>query len=269
MRSHREQVRLSLAAKALLVAVGMVGGVAFAWPLVLSGAGLHGTSATWLFVAIVPLLLVLVAAEVGSGRLDARSVALLAILGGIGAGLRMLGAGELGVEPLFAIVILGGRALGRSFGFLLGSLVLMVSSVLVGGVGPWLPFQVLACGAVGFFAGCLPAWTGRAEVLLVAAYGAVAAFGYGIVMDLWFWPFVTDVTPAMSFTAGAGVRQNLHHFALFELATGLGVDLVQATTNAVLVLAFGGAILAALRRVSRPAQILGHPDPDRTPAARA
>ena len=51
---------------------------------------------------------------------------------------------------------------------------LFASALLTAGVGPWLPFQMLGAGWVGFLAGCLPRATGRAEVALLAAYGAVA-----------------------------------------------------------------------------------------------
>ena len=54
------------------------------------------------------------------------------------------------------MLVLGGRVFGRGFGFVLGAVTLFVGALLTGGVGPWLPFQMLGAAWVGFFAGCLP-----------------------------------------------------------------------------------------------------------------
>ena len=40
---------------------------------------------------------------------------------------------------------------------------MFASALLTGGVGPWLPFQMLCAAWVGFFAGCLPPARGRAR----------------------------------------------------------------------------------------------------------
>ena len=130
----------------------------------------------------------------------------------------------------------------------------MFSSALVtAGVGPWLPFQMLAAGWVGLGAGLLPPRRGRLELVMLAAYGAVAAVAYGFVMNLWFWPFVTGTDGALSFVPGAPVSENLQHWLVFSLATGLGFDLPRAVLTAVLVLVAGRPVLTALRRATRRA----------------
>ena len=60
------------------------------------------------------------------------------------------------------------------FGFVLGATTLFASALVTGGVGPWLPFQMLGAAWVGWGAGMLPPLRGRAEMLMLAAYGAVA-----------------------------------------------------------------------------------------------
>jgi hypothetical protein len=82
---------------------------------------------------------------------------------GLGAALRPLGAGTAGVETIFFLLVLGGRALGPGFGFCLGLHTLFASALLTGGVGPWLPFQMIACAWVGLGAGLLPRAAGRAR----------------------------------------------------------------------------------------------------------
>jgi energy-coupling factor transport system substrate-specific component len=129
---------------------------------------------------------------------------------------------------------------------------MFASALLTGGVGPWLPFQMLCAAWVGFLAGCLPRAAGRRELLLLAAYGAVAGVAYGLVMDMWFWPFGTSGTE-LHFVAGASVAENLRRFWAFHLASALGFDIPRALGNALLVLIVGTPVLAALRRAARRA----------------
>jgi energy-coupling factor transport system substrate-specific component len=131
--------------------------------------------------------------------------------------------------------------------------------LVTGGVGPWLPFQMFAAAWIGFIAGALPPARGMAERALLAAYGAAAALAYGLLTNLWFWPFVGAGT-TYQFEPGAGVAGNLHRFVLFDLTTSLGFDLTRAVTCAVLILALGRPVLAALRRASRRAVFEATPE---------
>jgi energy-coupling factor transport system substrate-specific component len=245
-----------------LTVVSLVGLVAFCWPLfVQPGAALAGrTDAPWLFVVLLPLLLAVVLAEVADGGMDAKSVAVLGVLAAVGAALRPLGGGVAGFEPVFFLLVLAGRALGRGFGFVLGSVTLFASALLTAGVGPWLPFQMLAAGWVGFVAGCLPRATGRAEVALVTAYGAVAGLAYGVLMNLWLWPFTTGLESSISYVAGAPLTENLARFVAFTLVTSLGFDIPRALTTAALVAVASRPVLLALRRAARRAEFGAVPE---------
>ena len=112
---------------------------------------------------------------------------------------------------------------------------------------------MLGAAWVGCGAGMLPPLRGRAEVLMLAAYGAVAGLLYGLLLNLSFWPFTTGMSGDLSFVAGAPVLENLHRFLVFTLATSLGWDIGRAVTTAVLVLVTGRAVLGALRRAARRA----------------
>jgi energy-coupling factor transport system substrate-specific component len=240
------------------IAVGLVsavGLVAFGWPLVVAPqAGLAQSGpASWLFVLLLPLLLLVALAEISEGGVDAKAVALLGVLGAIGAALRPLGTGVAGFEPMFFVLIHGGRVLGRGFGYLLGSVTMFASALLTAGMGPWLPFQILGAAWVGFFAGCLPRLGGRAEIVMLSGYGAAAAFIYGSLQDLALWPFATGVSTSIAYEPGASVTTNLGRFVTFDLATSLGFDVPRAVTTAVLVAVTGRPVLLALRRAARRA----------------
>jgi energy-coupling factor transport system substrate-specific component len=249
-------VRLRRSSAAILVVSSALGLVAFTWPLFVDPVGgenvAHSGDAPWIFLALLPLLFAVIVAELADGALDAKAIALLGVLAACGAALRLPG-GVTGFEPMFFVFIPAGRVFGRGFGFVLGALTLFASALLTGGVGPWLPFQMFAAAWVGFFAGCLPPARGRREIWLLAGYGFVAGLAYGLIMNMWFWPYGASAGSELSFVPGAGLAENLRRFWAFHLATSLGWDLPRAVMNAVLVLAFGRPVLAALRRVARRA----------------
>ena len=112
------------------------------------------------FAVLLPLLLAVVLAELADGALDAKAVALLGVLAACGAALRLPSGGVAGFEPVFFLLIPAGRVLGRGFGFVLGALTLFVSALLTGGVGPWLPFQMLGRGLGGLLRRLPPAGAG-------------------------------------------------------------------------------------------------------------
>jgi energy-coupling factor transport system substrate-specific component len=238
-----------------ILLTSIVGLAGFLWPFVVdSDAALgHTRDAPWLFVVLLLLLLGVVLAEVNEGGMDAKAVALLGVLTAVGAALRPLGAGTAGVELVFFLMVLGGRVLGPGFGFVLGALTLFASALLTGGVGPWLPFQMLGAAWVGLGAGLLPRASGRAELLLLGGYGLVAGLAYGALLNLSFWPFVTFGDSQLSFVPGAPLDENVSRYVTFYLVTSLGWDLIRGLTTALLVLLTAPAVLLALRRASRHA----------------
>jgi energy-coupling factor transport system substrate-specific component len=253
-------VRLRPRAVLALSVVSVLGLVAFCWPLLVEpGARLDGeATAPWLFVLLLPLLLAVVLAEVADGGMDVKAVAVLGVLAAVGAALRPLGGGAAGFEPVFFLLVLAGRALGRGFGFVLGAVTLFASALLTAGVGPWLPFQMLGAAWIGLGAGLLPSVRGRREVGLLCAYSALACVLYGLVMNLSFWPFGLGPTTSVSFIPGDAVVDNLTRFAAFSVTTSLGWDLGRAITVTILVALTAAPVLRALRRAGRKAAF----DPD-------
>lgn len=250
------QIRFQWRSSLLLAAASVAGIAAFTWPLFTRPHGsenlAHTGDAPWVFIVLVPLLVGILLSEIADGALDAKAVAMLGVLVACGAALRAPSTGVTGFTGVFFLLIPGGRVFGRGFGFVQGALTMFASALLIGGVGPWLPFEMLCTAWVGFFAGCLPRAQGRAELALLATYGAIAGLAYGLVMDMWFWPFGTSGTQ-LHFIAGAAITENLRRFWAFHLASALGFDIPRAVGNALLVLVAGTPVLAALRRAARRA----------------
>ncbi|MFJ5894514.1 ECF transporter S component [Streptomyces sp. NPDC093064] len=246
----------SLAALALVSTVGMA---AFGWPFLAppaSSLSAHAQDAPWLFAGLLVLLVAVVTATISESGLGPKAVAMLGVLAATGAALRPIGAGTAGIEPMFFLMVLSGRVLGPGFGFVLGSVTMFASALLTGGVGPWMPFQMLAMGWFTMGAGLLPGperLRGRTELLLLALYGFLAAFAYGTVMNLAGWPFMGTLASSIAFDPHAGVPANLARFVAYCLATSLGWDLGRALVTVVLTLVLGHAVLRALRRATRRA----------------
>ena len=256
-------IRLHTGASLALALASLVTLAAFGWPFLLdpsggSEASAHGSDAPWDYVLVLPLLAAIVLAELNAGGIDAKAIALLGMLASVGGALRALSPGVAGLEPSFAIIILGGRVFGRGFGFVLGCLSLFVGALLTGGVGPWLPFQMMAAGWVGFISGCLPRMRGRTEVVVLASLGFVLGLVYGALMNLWFWPFGV-YGEGQSFEAGAGAPENLANYARYYLITSMIWDFARGIFTFLLVLLAGAPLLRALRRVSRLANFEAAP----------
>jgi len=256
MRLPTPAVRLGTRSTFAILATSLVGVVAFGWPLIAapeSTAIAHASDAPWIFAIVIPLLLAVVLAQFTDRGMDAKAIALLGVLSAVVSALRPLGGGTAGLEPIWVILVLGGRALGPGFGFALGAVSLFSSALLTGGVGPWLPFQMLGAAWVGLGAGLLPQVRGKAELGLLALYGAVASFAYGLLLNLWFWPFTAGLPAAIAFVPGAPIGENLFAWLRFTVLTSLGYDIPRAILTVTLILIAGPVVLTALRRVSRKA----------------
>jgi energy-coupling factor transport system substrate-specific component len=263
-RTHA--IRLHPRSTVFIAIASVIALLAFTWPFFVSpGSTVNAsTIAPLLYGAAMLLSLAIVLAEVAEGGMDAKALALLGVLAAIGAALRPLSAGTAGVELIFFLLVLGGRALGPGFGFVLGCTTLFASALITAGVGPWMPYQMFACAMVGLGAGLLPPATGRKEIWMLVAYGAGSAFLYGLLLNLSFWPFAIGEGTDISYVAGAGVLENLHRYLLFDATTSLGWDTGRAITNGLLIVFAGPPVLAALRRAARRAAFV-QPEDGRAP----
>jgi energy-coupling factor transport system substrate-specific component len=88
---------------------------------------------------------------------------------------------------------------------------------------------------------------------MLAAYGALSALAYGLVMNLWFWPFVGAGDTTVSYIAGDSLIENLRRFWGFHVTTSFGFDIPRAVFTALFLVVAGRPVLGALRRVARRA----------------
>lgn len=218
----------------------------FAWPVM--PIDLSAQAASWLSVVAIGSILILTLVLLDGDLVGPKQIALIAVLAAVGASVRIATGGTGGIELVFLTVILAGRAFGPKFGFLLGVTTIAVSSLFFGGFGPWTAYQMFATGWVGAGAGLLFGKTRRFERLLLAFYGVISAYLFGLLLNLWFWP-VAITGASVSYEPGASGLENLVSFLLFSLASStLTWDTVRAVSVGVGLLVLARPALRALER---------------------
>jgi energy-coupling factor transport system substrate-specific component len=242
----------------VLSAASLLGLGAFLYPFFQpsvqsSGMMAHAGDAPLVFVLLMLLCLVVVFASLSGRQLTSKFVAVLGVLVAVNAVLRAV-PGPAGFSAVFVLPILAGYAYGPTFGFLLGSLSLLVSALIGGGVGPWLPYQMFAVGWMGMLSGFLPRMRrlGRAEPAVLAVWGGALGLLFGAIMNVWFWPFLAGgANPGQGWQPGMPIMETIRNYAAFYAVTSLWWDAARAFGNAALILLFGAAILRVLRRFQR------------------
>ena len=245
-----------LVGRSALVATSAIALVLFAWPLAAGALVVPG--GLGMTVALVGLPVVVAVASLAlDGTLRSTSVlALVAVLSALAAGARVLSVGVGGIEFVFIVVILAGRILGARLGFIVGVIAVGLSSLVWGGFGPWTAFQMFAVGWVAAGAGLLPRFAdpvtprGRTrELVMLMAYGVLASYAFGLIMNLWFWPIAVGPGTTVSFVEGAPLLENVTRFVVYSLASStLTWDTVRAITTMVGLALVGKPALQALRR---------------------
>ena len=247
--------------------VVLVGAGAFLYPFWLPPDALgptraHAGDAPLVAAVVGALAVAAVVLEVRRGTMNGATIALLGVLGASAGLLRLLDLPG-GGSGIFFLIVLAGAAFGPRFGLLLGLTAMATSAVITGGIGPWLPFQMLALAWMGAGAGLLGKVTARAgrpllEVAALAAYGWVWGFLFGAIMNLWFWPFSVG-DGELSWAPGIGLAETLQRYWSFYALTSFGWDAAGALANAVLIALTGRALLPTLRRFAvrlRPTVLL-------------
>jgi energy-coupling factor transport system substrate-specific component len=210
-----------------------------------------------LLTALVGLCFLALLFEVQGEMLGAQNIALLGILVAMNATLRFAEVavpGPGGFSPIFLLIILTGFVFGGKFGFLMGTMTMLVSALITGGIGPWLPYQMFAAGWVGLSAPLVRPLVrllrveGRfGEVLVLAALGALWGFAYGAIMNLWFWPYAAGEA-SYYWTPGVSVAETLKRYLAFYLLTSFVWDALGAAGNIILIMTFGAPVVRTLRR---------------------
>jgi energy-coupling factor transport system substrate-specific component len=233
-----------------VAAISIAGLALFLWPFAASGTP-PAAAAVALSIGVVAIL---VFVEASTRALDARRFALLAAIAAIDAALRLvLVTGLGGFSPIFFLILVAGYVYGPSYGFLAGSVALLASAVATGGIGPWLPYEMIGCGFVGLVAGIAGLRrTGRVtwrDLLVLAAVGAISGFAYGALLDVWDWTTFYRNAPGFGWQPGLTPAAALARFGKFYLATSLVYDSFRAAGNVIAVMVLGAPVLAGLVRI--------------------
>ena len=235
-----------------ILPISLLGILAFAWPLFIPKNDLlilKPENIKWLATILLPLAVLIFLVEINFGKLESKSVALLGVFTALLTALRLIGAGAIGIEPIWFLLILIGRIFGPTFGFTLGITSIFVSGLVTGGVGPWLAFQMMAAGWIAMLPGFIPRkFAGGVEKLILCVYAAFATQLFGILMDLQLWPWLVGIDSQLSYLPSAAVVENLHRFLIFHFATSLAWDLPRAIFTIALILTTANPILTTLKR---------------------
>lgn len=249
-----------LASATTFALVNLAGLAAFSLPFIYARPPAEGeavartSDAPWLLALLVPLLLAAALSETATGRLDAKAIALLGVLAGTAALMRIpLSVG--GANLIFFLPITAGFVFGVRFGFLVGALAMAASAAITGGIGPWLPFQMWGVAWVGAGAGVLRPLAGRLRgpwpgVVMLAIYGYLAGFFYGGLINLYFWP-VTPLGPEIGWDPSLTLGATFDNYRRFYLLTSLPYDAFRGIGNALAILLLGRPVVEMLRRHRR------------------
>ena len=249
----------------LVLLMSIAGVASFLYPFFLpllagaqSRSARSGVETPLLFTAIGGLCLLVILLELQGSphRVDhgaSKMVALLGVLVATDATLRLIPT-LLGASPIFLLIILAGFSFGPNFGFLMGALTLLVSALITGGLGPWLPYQMLGAGWIGMTAGWLPRSEqpgNRRDITVLALFGAVWGLLYGASLNLTEWPFAAPglrESAGLYWVAGMSLGETISTYVRFYISTSLVYDSFRAVANVVLVIALARPILRLFER---------------------
>lgn len=169
-------------------------------------------------------------------RAAAVEISLLAVMAALAVASRAAFYALPQVKPICAVVIVSGVCFGAKNGFAVGALSAFVSNFLFG-QGVWTPYQMLALGLCGLFAGLLFCRVRPTRVRL-AVYGFFAATVlYGLIVDL------STVFMALSRLTWQGVVGVYASGAVFSLIFGI--------TTAVFLFIFGESFVKKINRIQK------------------
>jgi energy-coupling factor transport system ATP-binding protein len=167
---------------------------------------------------------------------QAREVVLIAVMIALAVASRAAFFMVPQFKPMLAIIIIAGVCLGAQSGFLVGSMSAFVSNFLFG-QGPWTPFQMLAWGLIGFFAGVLVA-------NLLKSKSPVALSIYGFFAVFLLHGGITDLWTLLGMTA-----QPTLAMALTVYGTGFLFNIILAVATVIFLLLLTRPMIEKIRRV--------------------
>ncbi len=169
---------------------------------------------------------------------QARELVIIAIFCALGVAGRIVFFMLPQFKPVMAIVIIAAVSFGKEYGFLIGSLTMLVSNMLLG-MGPWVVWQMFAMGLIGFLGGCIFAQDRlRPKKTALCLFGAFCAvFIYGGLMN-----------PASAILS----RQVLSlPLLLSYYASGLPLDIIHAAATVIFLWLLAEPLLEKTERLKK------------------
>lgn len=248
-----------LASLAVYGTASLIGIIAFAYPFFVAtpaavDSALRLQQASLISGVLLSLCLIALLFDLQTTVLNSKTVAMLGLLVALASVLRFIETAfplPGGFSPIFAPIILVGAMFGWRLGFLMGVLTILTSALIIGGVGPWLPYQMFGAGWIGAGAALFgerltPSW--RLRGLL--GYGFVVGFLYGFVINLYSWPFLVG-DPNLSWQSGIGFAAGLQRYLIYYATTSLVWDAIRAVGNVLLLALLGLPAMRVLGRFAR------------------
>jgi energy-coupling factor transport system substrate-specific component len=256
-----------LASVLTYVLISLIGAAAFLYPFWSfaaqpgSSAAAHNNDAPLMTALLIGLCLIALVLDAQQNNLNIKRIALLGVLVAINSVLRFAEVGipgPGGFTPIFFLIIVSGCVFGGRFGLLMGTLSMLASALITGGVGPWLPYQMFTAGWMGLSSGWLATFltalrgeadraNPRFEHGALIAFGAAWGFAYGAIMNVWFWPFTLGAVDN-SWQTGLTLSEALQRYTAFYAVTSLGWDVFAAAGNAMMLAFFAVPAMRSMQR---------------------
>ncbi len=247
---------LRLRSGAAYASIAVVGIVAFLWPFWFpseAGSDTAHNGDAWVWAMLLGILTVgALTLEISQRRINGATIATLGVLASLNSLLRILDLPG-GGNAMFFLTVIAGAAFGARFGTLLGLTAMAASAIITAGIGPWMPYQMLALAAMGAAAGAfgkliapLPL---KAQVVALATFAWFWAFIYGATMNLWFWPLIQD-GGRLSYSPGIGAVATARRYWSYYFLDSFAWDAAGAIVNATFIMLLGAPLLRSLRRIA-------------------
>lgn len=131
----------------------------------------------------------------------------------------------VGFSLSFLIPVSSGIVFGSTFGFLVGQFSMLMGGLMMGAIGPWLPYQSFMMGFIAYYAGFL--FHGRSRnIFSVIVYMIFASLIYGYWLSTSYWPLAIENAEIPETLFG-----KFESYTKYYVVTSLIWDLTRAVGN--------------------------------------
>ena len=141
-------------------------------------------------------------------------------------------------KPTVAIIIISAMALGSQRGFLIGVITAFVSNIFLG-QGPWTPWQMFACGLIGFISGFM-----YKKEALTKTTVPICIFGFLITLLI----YGGIMNPASLIMANDTISMST--LAAYYIS-GIPYDIIHAASTVIFLIVLAKPMLTKLDRVKK------------------